>query len=58
MFETEILNRNLQKQIALYSTDRCNLVSLNISWRLNKGRKYRTINKTIQLKDSDTGIIR
>ena len=58
MFETDILNRNLQKSTALYSTDICNLVSLTVTWRLHKGRKYRTVNKTIQLKDSDTGIIR
>ncbi len=58
MFETDILNCNLQKSTALYSTDICNLVSLTVTWRLHKGRKYRTVNKTIQLKDSDTGIIR
>lgn len=57
MFETDILNRNLQKSTALYSTDICNLVSLTITWRLHKGRKYRAVNKSIQLKDSDTGII-
>lgn len=58
MFETDILNCNLQKSTALYSTDICNLVSLTVTWRLHKGHKYRTVNKTIQLKDSDTGIIR
>ena len=58
MFETEILNRNLQKTTALHSKDFCNLVSLTVTWRLGKGRKFRPVNKAIQLKDNDTGIIR
>ena len=58
MFETEILNRDLQKTTALYSKDFRNLVSLTVTWRLGKGRKFRSVNKAIQLKDNDTGIIR
>ena len=57
MYETEILNRNLHKKTALYSTDSCNLVSLTVTWRLNKGRRFREINRSIELKDNDTGII-
>lgn len=58
MFESEVLNRNLPKTTALYSRDACNLVNLTVTWRLTKGRKFRTVNRSIQLKDSDTGIIR
>ena len=58
MFESEVLNRNLQKTTALYSHDACNLVNLTVTWRLTKGRKFRAVNRSIQLKDSDTGIIR
>lgn len=58
MFESEVLNRNLQKTTALYSRDACNLVNLTVTWRLTKGRKFRAVNRSIQLKDSDTGIIR
>lgn len=57
MYETEILNRNLHKKTALYSTDSSNLVSLTVTWRLNKGRRFREINRSIELKDNDTGII-
>ncbi len=58
MFESEVLNQNLQKKTALYSTDNANFVGLTISWRLTKGRKYRSARKTIQLKDNDTGILK
>lgn len=58
MFESEILNRNLQKHTALYSGDACNLVNLTVTWRLTRGRKFRDVDRSIQLKDKDTGIIR
>jgi len=58
MFESEVLNRNLQKTTALYSRDACNLVNLTVTWRLTKGRKFRDVNRSILLKDKDTGIIR
>ena len=58
LFESEILNRNLQKRTALYSGDACNLVSLTVTWRLTRGRKFRDVDRSIQLKDKDTGIIR
>ena len=58
LFESEILNRNLQKRTALYSGDACNLVNLTVTWRLTRGRKFRDVDRSIQLKDKDTGIIR
>lgn len=58
LFESEVLNRNLQKRTALYSGDSCNLVNLTVTWRLTRGRKFRDVNRSIQLKDKDTGIIR
>lgn len=58
LFESEILNRNLQKHTALYSGDACNLVNLTVTWRLTRGRKIRDVERSIQLKDKDTGIIR
>ena len=32
--------------------------NLTVTWRLTRGRKFRAVNRSIQLKDSDTGIIR
>lgn len=58
LFESEVLNRNLQKRTALYSGDSCNLVNLTVTWRLTRGRKFRDVDRSIQLKDKDTGIIR
>lgn len=58
MFQSEILNKNLKKNIALYSTDYSNMVSLKITWRIEKGRKYRSADKRINLSDNDTGIMK
>lgn len=58
MYESEVLNRNLNKVSTLYSTDNANLITFKVSWRLNKGRRYKSTEKTIHLADDDTGIIR
>lgn len=58
MFESEILNKNLKKNIALYSTDYGNMVSLKITWRIEKGKKYHSADKRINLSDKDTGIMK
>lgn len=57
-YESEVLNRNLNKISTLYSTDNTNLITLKVSWRLNKGRRYKSTEKTIHLADDETGIIR
>lgn len=58
MFQSEILNKNLKKNIALYSTDYGNMVSLKITWRIEKGKKYHSADKRINLSDKDTGIMK
>ena len=55
--ESEILNRNLYKHMVYYSRDSGNSLSLNISWRLSKGREHQSADKTINLSDTDNGII-
>jgi len=40
-----------------YSRDGGNSLSLNISWRLSKGREHQSADKTINLSDTDNGII-
>ncbi len=55
--ESEILNRNLYKHMVHYSRDGGNSLSLNISWRLSKGREHQSADKTINLSDTDNGII-
>ncbi len=58
LFESEILNRNLQKHSVLRSSFDTNAVSLNVSYRFGSGRKYKAARKTINLKDNDSGILR
>ena len=55
--ESEILNRNLYKHFVHNNRDFGNSVSLNISWRLSRGRKHQSADKTINLRDTDNGII-
>ena len=55
--ESEILNRNLYKHLVLNNRDSGSRVSLNISWRISKGRKHLSADKTINLRDTDNGII-
>lgn len=57
-FENELLNRNLYKHSIGYSKDSGNCISLNIVWRLNRGRNHQSAEKRINLKDTDNGIIK
>ena len=57
-YESELLNRNLHKHTYGYSTDNGNLVSLNITWRLSRGKKHKAAEKRIHLQDSDNGIMK
>ena len=56
-YKTELCNRYLHKNIVLNSSDYANYLSLNVAWRFNKGRKFHETNRTINQKDSETGII-
>ena len=55
--ESEILNRNLYKHFVQYNRDSGNCVSINISWRFSRGRKHQSVDKTINLRDTENGII-
>ncbi|WP_294719994.1 TonB-dependent receptor [Prevotella sp.] len=57
-FENELLNRNLYKHSIGYSKDSGNCISLNIVWRLSRGRNHQSAEKRINLKDTDNGIIK
>ena len=56
-YENELLNRNLYKRTIGYSKANSNMISLNISWRLSRGSKHKSAEKTINLRDTDNGII-
>lgn len=57
LFQSEILNRNLQKLRTLRSSFDTNSVSINVSYRFGGGRKYNAAKKTINLRDNDSGIL-
>lgn len=57
-FENELLNSNLYKHSIGYSKDSGNCISLNIVWRLNRGRNHQSAEKRINLKDTDNGIMK
>ena len=57
-FENELLNRNLYKHSIGYDKDSGNCISLNIVWRLNRGRNHQSAEKRINLKDNDNGIMK
>ena len=57
-YENELQNRNLYKHTIGYSKDSGNQVSLNISWRINRGSRHKSAEKTISLSDKDNGIIK
>lgn len=57
-FENELLNRNLYKHSIGYYKDSGNCISLNIVWRLNRGRNHQSAEKRINLKDTDNDIMK
>ncbi|MDE7088614.1 MAG: TonB-dependent receptor, partial [Prevotella sp.] len=56
--EGELLNRNLHKFTTVYNSDSGNRVALNVSWRLSRGKAHKAAAKTINLQDTDNGIIK
>ena len=58
-FLSDVYNRYVRKTTMLHCPDLGNLVSVSISWRISKGRKFREIKRGIQPKvDTDAGILR
>ncbi|MDO4159308.1 MAG: TonB-dependent receptor [Prevotellaceae bacterium] len=58
MFNGELLNRYVSKTMRYYANDYANMISLKLSWRLSKGRKYADVKRTINLEDTDTGVMK
>ena len=55
--KTEILNRYVHKEISQHSRDFGNMLTLNLTWNLSSGRKYRDIQRTMNHRDTETGIL-
>lgn len=56
MHRAELLNRYVHKVMTMTSGDMGNMVSLNVSWRLSKGRKYDGAQRKQVRHDTDTGV--
>ena len=55
--KTEIVNRYVQKELSQHSRDYGNMLTLKLSWRLDHGRKYRDIHRTMNYNDSGTNVL-
>ena len=55
--KTEILSRYIHKEVSQHSRDLGNMLTLNLTWRLSSGRKYRDILRTMNHRDTETGIL-
>ena len=54
---TEVVNENLKKKIFVTGKDYGNLITLGFSWMLNRGRKAFDVQKKLENKDKQTGIM-
>ncbi|MCR5076478.1 MAG: outer membrane beta-barrel family protein [Prevotella sp.] len=58
MFHSQLLNSSIHKDTSLRSGDLGNMITLNLTWRLPKGTRYKEIKKTMQNRsDRQTGIL-
>ena len=55
--EKEVVSRYVQKTIAQHYRDYGNMITLKLSYRWDRGRKYRDIQRTMNHSDSETGIL-
>ncbi len=55
--KTEVVSRYVQKEITQHCRDYGNMVTLKLSYRLDHGRKYRDIQRSMNHSDSETGIL-
>ena len=55
--EAELLNRFIHKDISIRQRDYGNMITLKLSLRLDHGRRYRDIERTMEHKDTETGIL-
>lgn len=55
--KTEIVSRYVQKNLSQHSRDYGNMLTIKLSWRLSRGRKYRDIHRTMNYNDSGTNVL-
>ncbi len=55
--KTEVFSRYIHKDVTQHSRDFGNMLTLNLTWHLSSGRKYRDIQRTMNHRDTETGIL-
>ncbi len=55
--KTEVVSRYVQKEVSRHNRDYGNMVTFKLSYRLNRGRKYHDIQRTINHSDRETDIL-
>ncbi|MCC8019453.1 MAG: outer membrane beta-barrel family protein [Rikenellaceae bacterium] len=55
--ESDLRSRVVRKRVDTYNKSTNNIVSLRIGWNFNRGRKYNSESKSIDNRDTDTGIV-
>ena len=54
----ETVDNLLHKNLASGSSDLANMLSIHLTWKLSKGKKYRNIEQTLKNRDKETGIMK
>ena len=54
----ETVDNLLHKNLASGSSDLANMLSIHLTWKLSKGKKYRNIEQTLKNSDKETGIMK
>ena len=55
--KTEVVSRYVQKEISQHQRDYGNMLTLRLSYRLDHGRMYRNIQRSMNHSDKETGIL-
>ena len=55
--KTEVLSRYIHKETSQHNRNLGNMLTLNFTWHLSSGRKYRDIKRTMNHRDTETGIL-
>lgn len=57
-YSAEIVNALVQKQACGRNSAMGNFVMLGVAWKINRGKEYRKIQKTISNRERETGILK
>lgn len=53
----QLVNRYIHKDMSVRSADAGNALFIGFTWKLNRGRKYRDIDRSMQNSDTQTGVL-